>query len=106
MKSVGRNGVYIPGLFLFVLFQMPPVLATNIETIMLFRFFAGAVGSPAMATGGASLGDVFDSRAMPYVVGKSFQPSLRKERQRDRDLEEEHLKFQIFEFKSSRFEPY
>lgn len=55
MPHFGRNPVYISGLFLFVLFQVPVIFAKNIGTILVFRFLAGFVGSPALATGGASL---------------------------------------------------
>lgn len=68
MARIGRNPVYIIGLALFVLFQMPPLLAPNIETILVFRFLAGFVGSPALATGGASMSDLFDERALPAYL--------------------------------------
>lgn len=55
MPYFGRNPIYLIGLFLFVLFQVPVIFAKNIGTILVFRFFAGFVGSPALATGGASL---------------------------------------------------
>jgi len=55
MPHFGRNPVYIAGLFLFVVFQVPVIFAKNIGTILAFRFLAGFVGSPALATGGASL---------------------------------------------------
>lgn len=60
MPLVGRNPVYIIGLFLFVLFQVPVIFAKNIGTILVFRFFAGFVGSPALATGGASMTGKFE----------------------------------------------
>lgn len=64
MPLIGRTPIYIIGLFLFVVFQVPPIFAKNIGTILTFRFFAGFVGSPALATGGASVGfaDYFLSR--------------------------------------------
>ena len=55
MPYFGRNPIYIAGLFLFVLFQVPVIFAPNFATILVFRFLAGFVGSPALATGGASL---------------------------------------------------
>lgn len=38
-------------------------------TLLAFRFLAGFVGSPALATGGASMGDIFSPTAMPYAIG-------------------------------------
>lgn len=52
---LGRNPVYIISLALFVIFQLPCIFAPNIGTILVFRFLAGFVGSPALATGGASI---------------------------------------------------
>ncbi|KAI5481913.1 MFS transporter, DHA1 family, multidrug resistance protein [Pseudohyphozyma bogoriensis] len=69
MAAFGRNPAYIGGLFLFVLFQVPAIFAKNISTILAFRFLAGFVGSPALATGGASMGDIFPPMAMPYAIG-------------------------------------
>ncbi|KAI5475408.1 MFS transporter, DHA1 family, multidrug resistance protein [Pseudohyphozyma bogoriensis] len=66
--AIGRSPPYIIGLFLFVLFQMPELLAKNIWTIMIFRFGSGFVGSPALATGGASLGDMYDYHVLPYAL--------------------------------------
>ncbi|KAI5477573.1 MFS transporter, DHA1 family, multidrug resistance protein [Pseudohyphozyma bogoriensis] len=68
IPRIGRNPPYILGLFLFALFQMPPLLAKNIETILIFRFAAGFVGSPALATGGATLGDIWAPEKMPYAI--------------------------------------
>lgn len=69
MPFIGRNPIYIAGLCLFVIFQIPAILAKNIATVLVFRFFAGFVGSPALATGGASMGDIFPPWMMPYALG-------------------------------------
>lgn len=59
VASIGRNPVYIAGLLLFVIFQIPPLFANGMAVILVFRAAAGFVGSPALATGGASMGDIF-----------------------------------------------
>jgi len=51
LPVLGRNPVYIAGLFVFVLFQLPIVVAKNFSTILVFRFLTGFFGSPALATG-------------------------------------------------------
>jgi MFS transporter, DHA1 family, multidrug resistance protein len=51
IPSLGRNPVYIIGLALFVIFNVPIVTAKNFGTILAFRFLTGFVGSPALATG-------------------------------------------------------
>ncbi|KAJ4477482.1 major facilitator superfamily domain-containing protein [Lentinula aciculospora] len=65
----GRNSIYMASLFLFIIFQIPIFTATNIQTILAFRFVTGFFGSPALATGGASMGDIYPSRQLAYVVG-------------------------------------
>ncbi len=67
--SIGRNPIYIGGLFLFVLFQIPVIFAPNIGTVLVFRFFAGFVGSPALATGGTSMTELFPMHIWPYAIG-------------------------------------
>ncbi|KAL8286804.1 hypothetical protein RQP46_004332 [Phenoliferia psychrophenolica] len=69
MPELGRNPAYIIGLFLFVVFQIPPIFAKNMATVLVSRFIAGFVGSPALATGGASMGDLFPPHQMPYAIG-------------------------------------
>lgn len=51
MPSLGRNPVYIIGLAIFVLLNVPIVTAKNFSTILAFRFWTGFVASPALATG-------------------------------------------------------
>ncbi|SCV66947.1 BQ2448_5593 [Microbotryum intermedium] len=69
MPRQGRTPVYITGLFFFFLFQFPIVFAPNMATILVFRFLSGFVGSPAIATGGASMIDVFGPRHAPIAIG-------------------------------------
>ncbi|SGY62556.1 BQ5605_C007g04707 [Microbotryum silenes-dioicae] len=68
MPRQGRTPVYIIGLLLFFIFQFPIVFAPNIATILVFRFFSGFVGSPALATGGASMIDIFEPRHAPIAI--------------------------------------
>jgi DHA1 family multidrug resistance protein-like MFS transporter len=69
LPVLGRNPVYIGTLFIFVLFQLPIVLAKNFSTVLAFRFLTGFFGSPALATGGASMGDVWPLHQLAYVIG-------------------------------------
>lgn len=66
---LGRNPVYVSSLALFVIFQLPCIFAPNIGTIVVFRFLAGFVGSPALATGGATIADIFPPKALPAGIG-------------------------------------
>ncbi|KAJ7615020.1 major facilitator superfamily domain-containing protein [Mycena polygramma] len=69
LPFLGRNPVYVATLFLFVVFQIPIVTATNISTVLAMRFMTGFFGSPALATGGASMADIFPQDQVPYVLG-------------------------------------
>lgn len=66
---LGRTYIYIITLFLFVIFQIPTALATNLPGFLILRFLAGFAASPALATGGASLGDVIPAAHMPIGLG-------------------------------------
>ncbi|BGP40666.1 hypothetical protein JCM10449v2_004628 [Rhodotorula kratochvilovae] len=66
---LGRNPVYYGGLFLFTLFQAPILAPTNLTCILIFRFITGFVGSPILATGGASMADMYSPRHLPYAMG-------------------------------------
>ena len=69
MASYGRNPAYIIGLAIFVLFNVPIVVSHNFSVAIAFRFFTGFVGSPALASGGASMADIFPGGQLPYVIG-------------------------------------
>ncbi|KAF7297113.1 Benomyl methotrexate resistance protein [Mycena indigotica] len=69
LPLLGRNPVYMAGLLLFVIFQIPIVKATNMNTVLAMRFFTGFFGSPALATGGASMADIFPGSQLAYVLG-------------------------------------
>ncbi|KAJ7627407.1 major facilitator superfamily domain-containing protein [Roridomyces roridus] len=69
LPVLGRNPGYIVTLFLFVVCQIPLVTATNMNTVLAMRFLTGFFGSPALATGGASMGDIYPASQFPYVLG-------------------------------------
>ena len=69
MASYGRNPVYIIGLAIFIIFNVPIVVSHNFSVVLAFRFFTGFIGSPALATGGASMADIFPGSQLPYVIG-------------------------------------
>ncbi|KIM78350.1 hypothetical protein PILCRDRAFT_11327 [Piloderma croceum F 1598] len=69
LPILGRNPVYIRTLFIFVLFQLPIAIAKNFSMVLVFRFLTGFFGSLALATGGASLGDIWPLHQLAYVIG-------------------------------------
>ncbi|MCJ1288347.1 hypothetical protein MMC26_007702, partial [Xylographa opegraphella] len=66
IPQIGRSPVYIGTLFVFVLLQVPVALATNFTMLLCFRFLTGFIGSPVLATGGASIGDMYTPRKRAY----------------------------------------
>ena len=58
--------VYIGTLLGFVLLQIPTALSVNYGMLMAFRFITGFVGSPILATGGATIADMYTPRARSY----------------------------------------
>lgn len=55
---IGRVSIYILTLAMFCILQVPTALADTIEKIIGLRLLAGFFASPALSTGGATLGDV------------------------------------------------
>ncbi|KIW18649.1 hypothetical protein PV08_02938 [Exophiala spinifera] len=66
VPQIGRGPIYIGTLALFVVLQVPTALATNFGMLLAFRFITGFVGSPSLATGGASIGDMYTPSKRTY----------------------------------------
>ncbi|KAJ3558924.1 hypothetical protein NM688_g648 [Phlebia brevispora] len=69
IPQFGRAPVYMITLVIFICLQVPTALAKNIGTIIALRFLAGFIGSPPLATGGASLADMFTAEDRATVLG-------------------------------------
>ncbi|KAF5025805.1 hypothetical protein F66182_2138 [Fusarium sp. NRRL 66182] len=68
IPRIGRNPVYIVTMFLFVVISIPTALVNNYPGLMVLRFLQGFFGSPCLASGGASLGDIYSLMALPYAM--------------------------------------
>lgn len=66
VPQIGRGPIYIGTLALFVVLQVPTALATNFGMLLAFRFITGFVGSPSLATGGASIVDIYTPAKRTY----------------------------------------
>lgn len=51
---------------IFVLLQIPTALASNFGMLLAFRFLTGLFGSPALATGGATIADMYRPQKQSY----------------------------------------
>jgi DHA1 family multidrug resistance protein-like MFS transporter len=65
---IGRNPPYMITYALFVILLVPTALAHNFAGFVVLRFLLGFFGSPCLATGGASLQDMFSIIKLPYVL--------------------------------------
>ncbi|WPH00814.1 Hypothetical protein R9X50_00364400 [Acrodontium crateriforme] len=68
IPSIGRNPPYMITMALFVILCVPTALVDNFAGLLVLRFLQGFFGSPCLATGGASLGDMYSLIKLPYVL--------------------------------------
>ncbi|GAM91137.1 hypothetical protein ANO11243_091840 [Dothideomycetidae sp. 11243] len=68
VPQFGRTPIYIITLFVFVVFQLGTAMAKNIGMLLAFRFLTGLFGSPVLATGGATLADIFPPKKQAYAI--------------------------------------
>jgi MFS transporter, DHA1 family, multidrug resistance protein len=68
MPFFGRNPIYIGTLFLFVVLQLGVIYAKNFGMLLAFRFITGFVGSPVLATGGATIADMYAPKKQAYGI--------------------------------------
>ncbi|KAK8060504.1 hypothetical protein PG996_010434 [Apiospora saccharicola] len=68
LPSIGRNPVYIWTMFSFVIVSIPAALVQNFPGLMVLRFLQGFFGSPCLANGAASFGDMYSMMALPYAM--------------------------------------
>jgi len=68
IPSIGRNPPYAITMGIFVILCVPTALVNNFAGLMVLRFLQGFFGSPCLATGGASLQDLYSLIKLPYVL--------------------------------------
>lgn len=68
IPAIGRNWVYIPTFFLFVILSIPTAVVDNYAGLLVLRFLTGFFGSPCLANGGASIGDMVGDEFMSVRV--------------------------------------
>lgn len=65
---IGRLGPYIMTLLVFVGLQPAVIYAPNFGALLAFRFITGLFGSPVLATGGASIADMYSPQKRAYGI--------------------------------------
>ncbi|KAN0111034.1 MFS general substrate transporter [Hyaloscypha variabilis] len=69
IPTIGRSRIYFRTLFVFVLLQLPTGYAVNMSMLLIFRFLTGFFGGPVLATGGATIIDIYPPIEVPYWIG-------------------------------------
>lgn len=68
MPTIGRNPVYIVTMALFVIVSLPTAFAPDFASLIVLRFLQGFFGSPCLASGGATLADMYSMNSLPYAM--------------------------------------
>ncbi|EEU33760.1 uncharacterized protein NECHADRAFT_98344 [Fusarium vanettenii 77-13-4] len=68
ISALGRNPPYMVSMGLFVILSIPAAMVNNLPGLAVLRFLQGFMGSPCLATGGATLGDIFSMAKLPYFL--------------------------------------
>ncbi|KAK5677436.1 hypothetical protein LTS10_010008 [Elasticomyces elasticus] len=68
IQQIGRNPIYICTYTVFVAFSLAASLVNNLAGLLVLRFLLGLFGSPCLATGGATLGDMYAPTKLPYAI--------------------------------------
>ncbi len=68
LPIAGRNAPYLATFGIFVILIVPTALVDNFAGLLVLRFLLGFFGSPALATGGASMQDMYDFLQLPYLL--------------------------------------
>ncbi|RMZ89128.1 hypothetical protein DV736_g3649, partial [Chaetothyriales sp. CBS 134916] len=65
---IGRNPPYMVTLSIFLIISIITAVVDNFPALMVLRFLQGFFGSPILATGGATIGDIFSLLEIPYYL--------------------------------------
>lgn len=68
IPQFGRNIPYVVSFTLFVVLSVPTALVNNYPGLLVLRFLTGFMGSPCLATGGATEQDMYSLIHLPYAL--------------------------------------
>lgn len=68
MPLLGRNIPYIVTFFIFVILCIPTALVDNLGGLLVLRFLQGFFGSPCLASGGATMQDIYSLFLLPVFL--------------------------------------
>ncbi|KAL6691391.1 major facilitator superfamily domain-containing protein [Trichoderma pleuroticola] len=68
IPAIGRNPPYIITFGIFIAISAGTAVVNNFPALIVLRFLQGFFGSPCLATGGASFGDIYNLVKLPYAL--------------------------------------
>lgn len=68
IPQLGRSPLYFWTFLAFILLQLPTGFAVNMPMFLVFRVLTGFLGSPPLATGGATIIDMYDPARAGYGI--------------------------------------
>jgi MFS transporter, DHA1 family, multidrug resistance protein len=68
IPALGRNWIYIATYLVFVILATEASVVDSFGGLLALRFFLGFFGSPCLATGGATLQDMYAPTKKPYAL--------------------------------------
>ena len=67
-ERFGRKDPLFIGYFTFIVLQIPVAIATNLPTVLVFRFLQGVAGSAPSSIIGGALADIWNPRERGFAV--------------------------------------
>ncbi|KAJ0413513.1 major facilitator superfamily domain-containing protein [Aspergillus carlsbadensis] len=68
IPRIGRNLPYVVSFVLYCAISIPTALAPSAIGFYFLRFLQGFFGSPCLATGGASIADIYSADMLPHAM--------------------------------------
>lgn len=68
IPRIGRRSIYFWTMLLYVLLQLPTGFAVDMPMFLIFRVITGFFGSPALATGGGTITDMYSPSQSAYGI--------------------------------------
>ncbi|KUJ17062.1 multidrug transporter [Mollisia scopiformis] len=68
IPSIGRSPIYAATMAMFTIISLPTALVDNFAGLLVLRFLQGFFGSPCLATGAATMQDMYSLLYLPYAL--------------------------------------
>jgi len=68
IPGIGRSPVYAVTMALFTILSLPTALVDSFAGLLVLRFLQGFFGSPCLATGAATMQDMYSLIYLPYAL--------------------------------------